>query len=461
MTATVVVPQSIADELQAAALNSLETAGVLLVSIVRTGDGNVRLLGREIQWVDQSAYLRREPDRLSIASHGYVHALGRAEQLGATAIWLHTHPGFDSLPVPSRHDEVVDRQIADLFRLRSGSDYYGALVLSHGSGGLTFTGHLEAENGPTIKLHRFWVVGDRLELFRSYGSQESGLSSIFDRNVRAFGVPVQQTLGDLQVCIVGCGGTGSVIAEQLVRLGVGRLTLIDPDELSASNVSRVYGSGRSDVGRPKVEVLADHLLRISPDAHVERVRAMLTMEPVAKRLAGCDVIFGCTDDNAGRLVLSRAATYLLTPVIDCGVLLTSSDDGQLMGIDGRVTVLVPGQACLVCRGRIDVARAASELLTPAERVRRVDEGYAPALVIIEPAVVTFTTAIGAIAVSELLERLIGYGLEPRPSEILMRFHDREISTNLALPRERHYCDPSSGKVGIGMTRPFLEQAWPA
>jgi len=150
----------------------------------------------------------------------------------------------------------------------------------------------------------------------------------------------------------------------------------------------------------------------------------------------------------------------MTPVIDCGVLLSSDAACGLVGIDGRVTILTPGQACLVCRGRIDLARARAELLTPDERVRREDEGYAPALGRTEPAVVAFTTLVGATAVSELLERLIGYGPEPRPSEILLRCHEREISTNIALPLEGHYCHPSSCKLGVGITQPFLEQTWP-
>ena len=98
---------------------------------------------------------------------------------------------------------------------------------------------------------------------------------------------------------------------------------------------------------------------------------------------------------------------------------------------------------------------------PDERVRREDEGYAPALVQTEPAVVAFTTLVGATAVSELLERLISYGPEPRPSEILLRFHEREISTNIVEPRVGHYCHPSSGKLGMGITEPFLGQIWPA
>jgi hypothetical protein len=172
-------------------------------------------------------------------------------------------------------------------------------------------------------------------------------------------------------------------------------------------------------------------------------------------------VFGCTDDNAGRMVLSRFAIFMLTPVIDVGVLLSSDANGTLIGIDGRVTVLSPGAACLICRNRIDLARAAAELRTPEERKRLADEGYAPALERVEPAVVAFTSAIASAAVAELLERLIGYGPSPRPSEILLRLHEREVSTNHARPRPGHYCDHASGKLGRGASTPFLEQTWPA
>jgi len=100
-------------------------------------------------------------------------------------------------------------------------------------------------------------------------------------------------------------------------------------------------------------------------------------------------------------------------------------------------------------------------MSPGERIRRQDEGYAAALPGVEPAVVAFTTMVASAAVAELLERLIGYGPTPVPSEILLRIHDREISTNLQDPSKGHYCDPESGKIGVGETDPFLGQVWGA
>jgi len=460
MTTTLVLQTETAKEIEAVARLNVETAGVVLARVARAPNGDVRVLARQLRWVGDSAYIRREADGLTILPEGYVQTLADAETRGDMCLWLHTHPGLTGRPEPSDHDHLVDQKISDLFRIRSGSPYYGTLIVSPRHVGLAFTGYVQREEQAALSIERLWSVGDRWHLTRSYDSSLAALPEIFDRNIRAFGSAVQETLRDLRIAVVGCGGTGSAVAEQLVRLGVRNLLLVDPDRLSASNITRVYGSTAEHVGVEKVQALSEHLARIAPDMRCETLASMVTLEPIAQRLISSDVVFGCTDDNAGRLVLSRLATYFMVPVIDCGVLLSSDRDDQLTGIYGRVTTLTQGQACLVCRNRIDVRRAAAELLTPDERKRRIDEGYAPALEHVEPAVVAYTTLVAAAAVAELLERLTGYGSTPRPSEILLRCHEREISTNVALPRAGHYCHPSSGKLGSGLTAPFLEQVWP-
>ena len=458
MTVTLVVPDQVGHELYEATSAAVESAGVLLVRHMETPRENVRLLARSMHWVPDEAYHVRNSMELTIASHGYVPALATAEADNSIPVWLHTHPGKGASPRPSKHDRIVDEEIADVFRLRAGTPFYGALVLARAGGQLSFTGHIESEETRN-EIDRLWVTGRRFALSQNWLHKTTLPSEQFDRNIRAFGGAIQDMLGDLRVAVVGCGGTGSAVIEQLVRLGVRHLLLLDPDTLTESNLTRVYGSFTEDIGKLKVEVSADHVRRIAPDAEVTTEQSKITLEATAKLLSDADVVFGCTDDNAGRLVLSRIASYLLTPVIDCGVLLSSDPSGQLTGIDGRVTVLAPGAGCLVCRKRIDLQRAAAEMLLPEEHRRLAAEGYAPALEGVEPAVVTFTTQVAAAAVSELLERLIHYGPEPEPTEVLLRSHEREISTNDQAPREGHYCHPGQGKLGFGVTAPFLEQTW--
>lgn len=460
---------SLSESLEAALLEATrddrEVAGVLLCSASEPLRPGVRLVGVAIRMVPESAYLRREADALTIASDGYVAALGEAETLGLIPIWFHTHPRQGSSPRHSSHDEIVDAQLAPVFRIRSGCTAYGSLVLSPGAEHIRFTGFLD-DGQSRLLLDRITVTGDQLTVIPQepgpHGASDEERAvggEVFSRNIRAFGGPVQAAVASLAVGVVGCGGTGSVIAEQLVRLGVRNLRLIDPDNLDASNVTRVYGSTAADVGKPKAAVLANHLTGIAPDLMVASLVGTVNDESVARSLTDRDVVFGCTDDNAGRIVLSRLAAYLRIIVIDSGVLLSSTTDGQLRGIDARVTVLKPGSACLICRGRIDLSLAAAEQMSAEEHGRLAAEGYAPALAGIQPAVVTFTTMVGAYAVSELIELLTGYGPEPRPTEVLIRAHERETSTNSALPRPGHFCAADASTLTQGAAGPFLGKIW--
>lgn len=454
--ANLVLPVGVFESLREASRAEVESAAVLLVGLAWTPQG-LRLVGRDLIWVAEDAYDVRTADQMSIRSTGYVSALARAEALSAVAIFVHTHPGKFASPFPSQWDDLVDFQLAETFRVRSQSDVFASIVVSPAEGGIAFTGRGVSGETP-FQISSMLVTGERLAMIRSEGVRGLSLTSMFDRQVRAFGQDVQRVLGALTIGIVGCGGTGSAVAEQLVRLGVRRLVLMDSDDLSETNVTRVYGSTPSDVGLSKVEVLAKHLRAIAPGLEVEVQSGFLKSVLCARQLTGCDVLFGCTDDNAGRSILSRLASYYLVPLIDCGVLI-SSDSGVTDGIHARVTVQTPGSACLVCRGRIDVARAGAELMHVDERRKLAGEGYAPALPGVEPAVVAFTSLAASQAVIELLDLLIGFGPENRPTEILHRIHDREIGTNTREPRSGHYCDPGSSDFGRGDAEPFLGRLW--
>ena len=453
---TLVLPWQMAQEISDTARLDVETAGVLLAGIARSS-GSLRLLAREMHWITDDAYARRTDNSMSITSDGYVPWLRRAEELSATPIFVHTHPGAAGIPLPSKWDDVVDAELAETFRIRSGSDVYASIVFSPAERLVRFSGR-GVDGNEQFKFSRLVVSGDRLSVVSAHDSAQATLSPIFDRQVRAFGGEIQQVLASLTVGVVGCGGTGSAVAEQLVRLGVRTFVLVDPDTVSESNLTRVYGSNPESVSQPKAHVLAAHLRRIAPDSDVETYRRLVTDEQAARALTRCDVLFGCTDDNAGRLVLARLAAHYEMPLFDCGVLI-SSHSATIDAIDGRVTVQTPGAACLVCRGRVDLARAQAEQLDPAERQLRTDEGYAPELGRVEPSVVTYTSQVASQAVGELIERLVGYGPVPVPTEVLLRFHDREMSTNIRLPSPGHYCDPAASQLGRGDADPFLGVLW--
>ncbi len=237
------------------------------------------------------------------------------------------------------------------------------------------------------------------------------------------------------------------------------MLVIDPDVINddGSNVTRVYGSTMKDIGMPKVEIVARSAEQIGLGTKVRPVQGTINDEGTARLLTDCDVVFGCTDDNRGRMTLSRLAVWYLIPVIDMGVKLTSTD-GVLTGIEGRVTVIGPDTGCLQCRGRINPQALQAEVLEPKERANREAEGYAVGLADRDPAVIAYTTGVAAQAVAEFLARVFSLDVEPPSTELVTRFHRRDIHRNTRAGQTGHWCtDPTN--IGTGDSTPFLGTMW--
>src|SRR5882762_8696093 len=98
------------------------------------------------------------------------------------------------------------------------------------------------------------MVGSRFRLISAVDAPlAEQIPPLYDRQVRAFGGGIQGVLRGLRVAVVGAGGTGSAVAEQLARLGVGDLLIVDPNVIKDTNLTKVYGSSPADIGQPKAE----------------------------------------------------------------------------------------------------------------------------------------------------------------------------------------------------------------
>lgn len=438
------------------ALKSTDESAAVIIAGKVDCDGDLTLLVRDVRWVPQDSYLTRESDHLEIVSSGYVPALKTAAQHESAAIFFHTHPGGD--PRPSRFDLSVDAELKDVFTRRTRQSLYASLVLGGTPREPRVTGLVYNNDEGPIPIRRMRIVGRALQVVNLESEDyEGNPDSAFDRQIRAFGKEGQRLVDRLRVGVVGAGGTGSAVCEQLIRLGVKDLTVIDDDSVSGSNLTRIYGAGRADVGKPKVQVVLENADRIGLGTSVNAIRARVTEEGAAKALRNCDVIFGCTDDNAGRAILSRLAYWYLIPVIDMGFMI-SSNKGKITGLYGRITTLMPGTPCLFCRSRLNLEAMRAEVLPPSERQALAREGYVPGLGEPDPSVVTFTTMTASFAVSELLDRLIQFGRPDAPSELLLRVHERKLSSRSGSGQPEHYCSDRN-TWGRGDIQPFLGQLW--
>ena len=178
---------------------------------------------------------------------------------------------------------------------------------------------------------RLWVDGDNpidSQVVQSIGrrvirdelAEQSGDDEVLTRQTLVFGPNLNARLKQLRVGIVGCGGTGSATAMLLTRLGVGGLALFDDDIVEVSNLNRLHGAKRADADamRPKVDVLGREIADLALGISVVPVRAWVESDAARDALKSCDIVFGCTVDHAGRLLLNRFAYFYLRPVIDMG-----------------------------------------------------------------------------------------------------------------------------------------------
>ena len=113
---------------------------------------------------------------------------------------------------------------------------------------------------------------------------------------RLYGRGSLQSLAEAHVCVIGVGGVGSWAAEALARSGIGRLTLIDGDDVCVSNTNRQLHALDGQYGKPKVGVVAERAHAISPLLRIEAVESFLTPSNLDDLLGrGYDVVIDACD----------------------------------------------------------------------------------------------------------------------------------------------------------------------
>ncbi len=432
-----------------------EAAGFLFAKTSRT-ENETRFIAREFWPVKEEHVLSRSKDHISIESESYCRALQFADESNQSFCFFHSHPqGASDF---SSRDNAEEPPLFKTAFIRAPRVFaHGSLVLPRN--GEPF-GRMWLVDGKSVPLKRIRIIGRRFHLVDRV-RDDAPIPIFFARQVRAFGEDIQRLLGRLHVGIVGCGGTGSAVFEQVVRLGVGQISIFDPQAFEKSNVNRVYGSTVDDEGKPKVKIMQRSLAAVGLPAALRIFESSIYRKNTALRLRDCDLIFGCTDDEFGRSILNQLALRYAIPVFDLGVKIDS--DGEVIrSVTGRVTTLYPGAACLFCRDRITVQRVAEEsraFFNPEESQALIKEGYVRELRLTDPAVIPFTTTVASSAVTELLNRLTGFmGDQHQSTEIIHLFDQTELRRNSVASLPDCQCaNPSV--LGTGDCRDYLGMLW--
>ena len=199
------------------------------------------------------------------------------------------------------------------------------------------------------------------------------------------GESLDDVLEKCLIGIVGLGGGGSQIVQQLAHIGFKRFVLYDYDKIEDTNLNRLVGATKLDVEleTPKMAI-ATRLIRIlQPDASIKRINKKWQEEP--EYLKSCDIIFGCLDGYQNRAELEALARRSLIPYIDIGMDVKKVDDAPPR-MYGQVIASIPGFPCMRCYGFIN------EIVLAEEAKAYGDAGIRPQ--VIWPNAMLASTAVG-------------------------------------------------------------------
>lgn len=388
-----------------------EAVAVMLCGRRRGVDQHV-LCSHQLVPIPYDACGERTPLRVSWQASLLIPHLQTAIRRGFAVVKIHSHRG--DFRFFSEMDDVSDRELfTSVHGWFDGDDPHGSCVML--PNGEVF-GRVVTEGGSFQPMHSVAVVGDDFHYWAS--SNDSGqLPGFAQRHAQVFGQGTTARLRQLSVAVIGCSGTGSPLIEQLVRLGIARLVLVDPDVVEEKNLNRILHATHADVKaqRPKVEVMKRAIDEIELGTEVVALRRNLVDPDVIPHVAGCDVVFGCMDGAEGRNLLNRLATFYCQPYFDVGVRLEADGMGGVSQVCGGVHYLQPGGSSLISRGVITPADIEAEALRrtdPAEYERRLKVGYIRGVRENRPAVISVNMHFASMALNEFLARLHPYRDDP-------------------------------------------------
>lgn len=369
------------------------------------------LLVNDLKLIPYNECQHRENDVITWSTNSIHEYFKRVAESDYALLKIHSHPGgYERF---SNTDDVSDLEFFDSAFGWSSTDHPHASAIMLPSGkifGRFFFNDLHYE--PIDKLS---VVGDTVLNFSNHLQEVT--PSFSERTIQAFGEKTYKILSNLTIGVVGCSGTGSVVIEQLARLGIMKVVLVDPDIVEEKNLNRILNSTKEDVKKKKtkVDIIANALKKIQLGTIVEPYASNLydDIKPL-KALVKCDVVFGCLDTVDGRHLLNQLCTFYLLPYFDLGVKLEADGTGGIKQICGSVHYIQPSKSSLLTRGVYTMAdlRASSQYRKNPEEFHNLRKNsYITNVNVNNPAVISVNMQIASHAVNEFLNRIHPYKSE--------------------------------------------------
>lgn len=270
---------------------------------------------------------------------------------GGFHVHLHNHKGK---PTPSKTDSIGLPGIVDSLKNITGNQANGIFILSKDAfyAAVKIDGNIHFITPEVIS-----VVGYPMQ-FQFSNPSVSAVSEVFDRQ-SFLGKHSELNFENLRVGIVGLGGGGSHIAQQLAHIGVKNIVLFDDDIIEASNLNRLVGGQYGDLAckEAKSSIARRMIMNVLPSANVIEVSSRWQLRP--EELQKCDVVFGCVDTYIARQQLEAECRRYLIPLIDIGMDVYQSGSKEYY-MSGQVILSMPGMPGMQSLGFLTEEKLAAE-----------------------------------------------------------------------------------------------------
>ena len=233
---------------------------------------------------------------------------------------------------------------------------------------------------------------------------------------RTFGPGLRRAAEQIRIGVVGVGGLGMLVAEQLARAGFRRFVLVDPDVVEVANLNRLPGVTGRDIGRFKVQV-AKRLIKqiansLGATGEVYALpRDIYSSDAAQRTLKRCDLILAVTDNELSRTMALNLALDVGREYLQAGTDISLGKDGSVVGLRAEVTGAEVGRYCPICSGRLSPAQAAIEARAYAGgtvAAHAQHAGYLPDVA--APAVMGLNAVAAGMLVTEVQRRAAGIGV---------------------------------------------------
>ncbi|MFZ9034953.1 MAG: ThiF family adenylyltransferase [Francisellaceae bacterium] len=154
----------------------------------------------------------------------------------------------------------------------------------------------------------------------------------YQRHFSVIGIDGQKKLKNASVCIIGCGGIGSPLALYLTAAGIGRLTLIDFDVVSLSNLQRQILFSEANIGQLKVKQAKNRLKGLNAEIEITPIDQRLDFDLAMDCFSHCDLVIDGSDNYETRFLISDVCCRLSKPFISASVL---KSQAQLAFFDSK------------------------------------------------------------------------------------------------------------------------------